>query len=105
MVNSFAGFTTDLFGSVPSMQSSWSMVNGLSSAPCVVIAARTTSCIVWLNESGETTKAGRLFDELRSVNGKETKTMSSSVTQSHLRAQALRWASKGCHPVSIYNQV
>jgi hypothetical protein len=41
IVNSFAGFTTDFFGSIPSMQSPWSIVNAPSSAPCDVIAART----------------------------------------------------------------
>ena len=76
IVNSFAGFTTDFFGSIPSMQSPWSIVSAPSSAPCDVIAASTRSCILSLNESGETTNAGRLFEELRSVNGKETRTMS-----------------------------
>jgi hypothetical protein len=71
-----AGVTPDFFGSIPSMQSPWLTVSAPSSAPCDVIAARTGSCIAPLKESGETTNAGRLFEELRSVNGKETRTMS-----------------------------
>ena len=45
IVKSFAGFTIDFFGRMPSMQSRGSMVSALSSTPCDVIAARTTSCI------------------------------------------------------------
>jgi len=45
IVNSFAGFTTDFFGRIPSMQSPGSMMSARSSAPGDVIAARTTSSI------------------------------------------------------------
>jgi hypothetical protein len=76
MVNSLAGFTSDVFGRLPSTQSCSCIVRTSSpSVICDVIATRTTSCIWSLNASGETTSAGRLFDELRSVKGKGTRTM------------------------------
>jgi hypothetical protein len=52
------------------------MMSGVSSEICEVMAARTRSDVASLKESGDTTKAGRLLAVLRSVNGKETRTMS-----------------------------
>ena len=68
--------TIDFFGRTPSTQSFSPIVSGPSSSTWEVIAARTTSCMPSLNELGETTSAGRRFDELRSVKGKRTRTMS-----------------------------
>src|SRR5439155_27179295 len=47
-----------------------------AAASCEVIATTTRSCIWSLKASGEITSAGRRFEELRSVNGNGTRTMS-----------------------------
>jgi hypothetical protein len=76
IVKIFATFTYDGFGSVPSTQSLGPMATARSSGSCDVIATRTRSSPCSLKAFGEMTNAGRRFEEVRSVKGKETRTMS-----------------------------
>jgi hypothetical protein len=76
IVNTFVSFTTEVLGSIPSTQSPGSIVTAFSCVNCDVIATTTRSCIWALYWSGETTRAGRFFEELRSVKGNGTRTMS-----------------------------
>src|SRR5713101_6337485 len=77
IVNTFANFTIERFGSLPPTKSvSSSRAERGSSPICEVMATRTKSWFEELNQSGETTRAGLLLEELRSVKGNGTRTMS-----------------------------
>lgn len=76
MVKIFPTFTNESFGSSPSTKLSGLSAIALPEDVYDVIATRTTSWPRSLKASGEMTSAGRRFEELRSVKGKETRTMS-----------------------------
>jgi hypothetical protein len=77
IVNSFVVFTIDALGSPPCAKSPRRRCTEFGSyVMCEVMAASTRSSPEALKESGERTSAGRLFEEVRSVKGKDTRTMS-----------------------------